>query len=60
MKQLAANSSVPAHDQQARIDALHQERHEREQEELRQAAPHHHLADLLGVVALDLRADRPG
>ena len=42
-------------DQQARIDAAHQERHERQQEELRHAAPHHHLADLLGVVALDLR-----
>ncbi len=44
-----------ARHQQARIDALHQERHERQQEELRDAAPHHHLADLLGVVALDLR-----
>ena len=55
MKQLAANSIRPHRHQQARIDALHQERHERQQEELRDAAPHHHLADLLGVVALDLR-----
>ncbi len=46
----------PRHHQQPRVEALHQQRHGGEQHELRQPAPHHHVADLLGVVALDLRA----
>ena len=38
----------------AGVEALHQLRHQRNQEQLRQAGPGQHLADLLGIVALRL------
>ncbi|MCY1289944.1 hypothetical protein D9M70_390600 [compost metagenome] len=38
----------------ARVEPLHQCRHERNDEELRQAGPGEHEADLLGIVALHL------
>ena len=42
-------------DDDARVEPLHQLRHQRDQHELRQAGPCQHHADLLGVVALDAR-----
>ena len=39
-------------DEQARIEPLHQERHERDQQQLRQPGPGDHLAGLLRVEAL--------
>jgi hypothetical protein len=39
----------------ARRDVLHQLGHQRDQEQLRHTHPHDHLADLQGVVVLDLR-----
>ena len=52
--QLTPKSRKPKADQQPRIHPLHDHRHEREDEELWQPRPHHHLADLQRVVALDL------
>ena len=52
MKQLAAKTRRPAPDKQSRIDAFHQQRHERYQQKPRQPGPGHDLADLLGVEAL--------
>ena len=48
----------------AGVEALHQLRHQRNQEQLRQAGPGQHRADLLGIVALRLaeigrQDDRP-
>ena len=40
---------------QARIDELHQDRHHRDDQQLRKAHPHDHLANLQGVVILYLR-----
>src|SRR6266849_7708135 len=39
-------------DQQTGIDPLHQQRHERDHQQLRQPCPGHHLTDLLRVEAL--------
>jgi hypothetical protein len=44
------------HHQEARVKPFHEKRHGREQDQLWQAAPHHHVADLFGIVALDLGA----
>jgi hypothetical protein len=40
-------------DDDARVEALHQPRHQRDQQELRQPGPGQHHADLLGIVTLD-------
>ncbi|MEY9566483.1 hypothetical protein ABH978_002322 [Bradyrhizobium ottawaense] len=42
-------------DDDPRIELLHQARHQRNQQELRQSGPCQHHADLLGIVALDAR-----
>ena len=39
---------------QADVEALHQLRHQRDQQQLRQAGPGQHRADLLGIVVLHL------
>jgi hypothetical protein len=41
-------------DQDARIDTLHQPRHQRNQHKLWQPRPSEHHADLFGIVALDV------
>ena len=55
MKQLTANRTRPKPTSSRAVDVRIIRNGMSGRKQLRQARPHHHLADLLGVVALDLR-----